>query len=244
MEYLDFDLSNIKNKIDFSLISREEILMYLGCKSDFLEYDIKATLENEIKSIKDVVRPRFCYDFFEIITEGEKIIIDNHGREIILEGNSIKKLLKDSFGVVIFSETLGVEVDTYLRRLQIFNMYRAVVADAVASTMIEHFCNEINKELEFYIRDKGVFLTERYSAGYGDFSLEVQSHLLRLIECSKKIGVTLNESLIIILRKSISEIIGIGKRAAMRAEHICDKCRLSQNCRLKNRGVQCNKYEG
>ena len=52
----------------------------------------------------------------------------------------------------------------------------------------------------------------RFSAGYGDFSLEFQRNICDALDCQRKIGITLQESLIMLPTKSVTAIIGIKNR--------------------------------
>ena len=55
----------------------------------------------------------------------------------------------------------------------------------------------------------GSTLTPRFSPGYGDLSLDLQTDLIRITEAQKHIGITLSENLIMIPTKSVTAIIGI-----------------------------------
>jgi cobalamin-dependent methionine synthase I len=55
----------------------------------------------------------------------------------------------------------------------------------------------------------GSSLTQRFSAGYGDLPLELQRDIFGALDCQRKIGVTLNESLLMSPSKSVSAIVGI-----------------------------------
>lgn len=52
-------------------------------------------------------------------------------------------------------------------------------------------------------------ITFRYSPGYGDLPLDVQSSFLRALDAQKKIGLTVSENNLLFPRKSVTAIIGI-----------------------------------
>ena len=59
----------------------------------------------------------------------------------------------------------------------------------------------------------GESLVQRYSPGYGDFPLECQPGLFRLLGVQRNIGVTLTDSLLMLPTKSVTAVIGISDAA-------------------------------
>ena len=66
-------------------------------------------------------------------------------------------------------------------------------------------------------------LRPRFSPGYGDLPLELQKDVFRVLDCPRKIGLSLNESLLMSPSKSVTAIIGIGK-GDVEAENKCSAC--------------------
>lgn len=58
-------------------------------------------------------------------------------------------------------------------------------------------------------KELDVRLKPRFSAGYGDLPLEVQKDIFRVLDCPRKIGLTLNDSLLMSPTKSVTAIVGI-----------------------------------
>jgi cobalamin-dependent methionine synthase I len=52
-------------------------------------------------------------------------------------------------------------------------------------------------------------LRPRFSPGYGDLSLSVQSDLLNVLDARRNIGLTLSDSLMMIPQKSVTAIVGL-----------------------------------
>ena len=68
-----------------------------------------------------------------------------------------------------------------------------------------------------------------FSPGYGDLPLDLQREIFAALDCPKRIGVSLNESLLMSPSKSVSAIIGLGGEANERCTHNCALCTLT-NC--------------
>ncbi|MDR2559773.1 MAG: hypothetical protein LBC86_09585 [Oscillospiraceae bacterium] len=128
------------------------------------------------------------------------------GREY-LRGNDIKNHLENCNEIIILAATLGLQVDELIRQTEAADMAGAVVLDALASAAIEQLCDNAEEE----IKKKYKQITARFSPGYGDFPLEVQSALLGILNARKKIGLYVNESGLLIPRKSVTAVVG-GKR--------------------------------
>ena len=76
---------------------------------------------------------------------------------------------------------------------------------AIGAERIESLCDAFCAEREA----EGLRLRPRFSPGYGDLPLELQRDLFRGLDCSRKIGLTLNESLLMSPSKSVTAIAGI-----------------------------------
>ena len=105
-------------------------------------------------------------------------------------------------------------------------MFQSIGAERI-ETLCDAFCKDISSEL-------GVTLKPRFSAGYGDLPLEAQKDIFRVLDCSKKIGLTLNDSLLMSPTKSVTAIVGIGGNEG-ETIHKCSTCSL-QDCAF--RGVK------
>lgn len=106
----------------------------------------------------------------------------------------------------VVATTLGVGVDRLVEKYVRILQTKAMLCDAIASALIESFCDNLNK---FLITDKEA--VSRFSPGYGDFSLEHQKEILEFLDANKRIGISLTDNLMMIPAKSITAIIGLKK---------------------------------
>ena len=116
---------------------------------------------------------------------------------------ALAKNLSGCKSAIIFAATVGLAPDRAIARYGVSSPTKALVFDAIGAERIESlcdcFCKEIGSEKK---------LRPRFSAGYGDLSIEVQRDIFRLLDCSKNIGLTLGESLLMTPSKSVTAIIG------------------------------------
>ena len=68
--------------------------------------------------------------------------------------------------------------------------------------LCDDFCNDIQNTLKTQLKP-------RFSAGYGDLPLDTQKQIFSLLNLSKNIGLTLNDSLLMSPTKSVTAFIGM-----------------------------------
>ncbi len=151
-------------------------------------------------------------------------------------GEAIKRHLKGCREVAILGVTLGAMVDNLIRTSQIRDMAEAVILDSGASVLVERLCDEfediINKETKMY-------MTGRYSPGYGDYPVHSQAELIWLIDAHRKIGLTVNKDYMMTPQKSITGIIGLSDRPVSGYLATCEECVIKDTCDLRKEGKTC-----
>lgn len=218
-------------------ISYEEVGRYLGIKEGQLEEETRLEIEDAVIHLKSYVDYKVEYKVFEILREKEYIGLK--GTNLKLEGQAIRKLLEDSEQCILLAVTLGQRVDTLLRTLQVTNLSQAVIMDFCASSMVEHLCNQANDELKELWLGKKLYLTDRFSPGYGDLPLDVQKPLCEVLDTSRKMGLHVTGSGIMIPRKSITGMIGISKNKQKMKIKGCKYCDFYKECTYRKGGNIC-----
>ena len=156
--------------------------------------------------------------------------------ELTLQGSAIKKHLAGCFEMAVMAATLGAAVDRLIRTSQIRDMADALLLDCGASVLIEQICDNLQAQIKGQIKG---FMTGRYSPGYGDLPIETQDTLIRLLDAPRKIGLTVNQSHILIPRKSVTAILGIADHPVTGYLATCSECTLRDVCALRKEGKNC-----
>ena len=128
-----------------------------------------------------------------------------------LPGQDIHQLLKDCDRAVLFALTLGAGPEQLIRREGLRSPTAALILDACASAACEQACDDLQRQLEEQLCSPGIFSTDRFSPGYGDLPLEFQKEIFKVLDCPKRIGLTLNESMLMSPTKSVTAFVGITK---------------------------------
>lgn len=211
--------------IEIKSIDRGETLRYLGSGKVEMNKETEELLSICEKELLSVVTPKYLYKTIDI-NEAD-----------IIQGESIKSHLQDCDKVVLLCATLGSETDKLIRTAQITDMAKAVVLDAMASSAIEKVCDEVEALIKEEHPDE--FLTWRFSPGYGDYPLGLQSELLRILDAPRKIGLCTNENSILTPTKSVTAVIGISKNPIEAKRKGCASCNLKSTCKFRKAGTRC-----
>lgn len=180
-----------------------EILRYSGARKQDVSLD--GIVDECIAECNGKLKGRVCYGEFPVRIKGN--LIDLSFAEV--ESSALAKNLKGCESVVVFAATIGIEIDRIIQKYSRTDLSKAVFMQAIGAERIEALCDAFCNKLKSEKREKGLFLRPRFSAGYGDLSIELQRDIMRALDCGRKIGVTLNESLLMSPSKSVTAIVGI-----------------------------------
>lgn len=198
-------------------IDTNEVLRYLGYGKNKADEAVLSLIEKCKIEMTENCSFKACYDIFDISFSEDKVMFGN----IETTSRSLKKNLKDCKKVIVFVATIGISTDRIIRKYSMTSPGSAVVAQAVGAVMIEEWCDILCERL----RSSGC-LRPRFSPGYGDFALEHQKDIFELLDCPRKIGVSLTDSFLMVPSKSVSAIVGISDidtRCHKSGCEICDK---------------------
>ena len=195
-------------------------------------------MERAADQIEKSASARYIYNVFELIRE-EEGPISLKGSSLRLPGKDIASLLKECSRCILLTVTIGGTVDRILRRAQISDMADAVLLDFCASNAAEDLCGRIHSDLEEEYEKKGLYLTDRFSPGYGDLPIGLQSEICRVLQTDKRLGLTVNSGNMLIPSKSITAVIGISHRPQPKKISGCANCKMKDTCKFRKAGTTC-----
>lgn len=225
------------NDITLGKINIEEVLKYLGHKGGNIQKeDIEEIYKISEIAIK-IAQPKYCFMEFpiEILEDGVNVL----GTTLFLKGNDIKNHLTNSKSCVLFAATLGLEIDKYLRG-NVYDIKNTLIFDCCASSLVESLCDEFEDILRKEKMSEGLFLTSRFSCGYGDLSINYQKDFVNVLNATRQIGLTVSSSSLLIPTKSVTAIMGVGNKQGEKA-YSCDICFLKNSCNIRKAGGHCGK---
>ena len=146
--------------------------------------------------------------------------------KLVLEGSSIRRHLTGCCRLVVMTVTVGGDIEQAVTESFAAGHYAySVLLDAAATQAVEQTADAMEKEIGRLAERMGMAPRWRFSPGYGDWPLTAQRDIVRYAGC-EKIGVSLTESLMLLPRKSVTAVIGLGMRTedCRRTEHNCSEC--------------------
>lgn len=190
---------------DLISIDPKEVLRYAGADrndSKMLKFANDAILICDNKASY-----RLVYRHLKITSFGtEEVTLDN---TLVLRGTLVQRYLADCKGAYVLIGTAGNEIDRAIAGATVRSVSEGLFVDAAGSAAVEalldNFCRHIDKESE---------PKTRISPGYGDFSLQNQISIFKLLNAEKMLGTYLNDSLLISPSKSVSALVGTGKETS------------------------------
>ncbi|WP_297424434.1 methionine synthase [Clostridium sp.] len=218
-------------------INKDEVLRYLGYKGQYIDKNLSTIIDECREEIKKVITPRVIYSYKEIKSNGDSI--DVISTNLILKGKDITEHLKDSKVCALMAVTLGNDVEKRTRLYEKTNLTKALIFDACATTAVEEICDAVEEEIKEKALAEGMDITYRYSPGYGDLSLDIQSSFLRALDAQKRIGLTVSENNLLFPRKSVTAIIGIVESRNRKNKRSCKECSNYENCSFRREGESC-----
>lgn len=200
---MNMNTTILNKKYKLSECDKNEILRYAGVKENSRKID--SLLDECLKELPQNKDYSVCYGEFPLSVCGD--LIDFSTFKV-----HSKDLAKNLFGClksVIFSSTIGLEYDRLIMRYSVKSPSKALLFQAIGAERIECLCNMFNNDIKKFYSDMGFSLTPRFSPGYGDLPLEIQKDIFNILDCPRKIGLYLNDSLLMSPTKSVTAIIGV-----------------------------------
>lgn len=177
-----------------------EVMRYAGYRSadERAEFEIAACIEEA----SGIFSNRVVYAELDVRIEGG---ICDFGL-FSVRSAALAKNLSGSDRAIVFAATAGVGIDRLITKYSRLSPSRSVLFQAIGTERAEALCDAFCLDYE---KKSGVALKHRFSPGYADLSLDTQREIFKLLDCKRKIGVSLNDSLLMSPSKSVTAFVGI-----------------------------------
>lgn len=194
------NLSIITKTYNEPSFCEKEILRYAGCKS--FEEELLQPLRTCIKEVQGRLTYKVCYRELPVVVTDTTCRLGDW----CIESEHLARNLRGCNSVIIFGATIGVEIDRLIAKYGRISPSKALLLQAIGAERIEALCDVFCEDIA---REKNMATRPRFSPGYGDLPLEMQKEFFRLLDCSKKIGLSLNDSLLMSPSKSVTAFLGL-----------------------------------
>jgi hypothetical protein len=191
-------------------IDKNQVYKYLG-------YDVgseppprmESLIDEHINLSQEFAYPRTTYTILDVeFVLGTRAFIEG---PFTFDSKVVSQLLCKCQKVALFVATIGDELEYVACCLAEDGLLlQSAVMDSVGSSAVEQAANFLHERISNTAALQGLVASKRrFSPGYCDWNVDQQEKLFEALDASS-IGVELTETCLMLPRKSISGIIGIG----------------------------------
>jgi len=208
-------------------LNMQEIGAYLGYAGREIPEEELPRMRQCAEAVAGSARPSLVYRRVKLDRGSGRI--DAGG--LILPGDDICSFLEGCSEAVIFAATCGLAVDSLISVTQVKDMALAVIMDACASCAAENICDNFEEDMRRQLKTEGLFLTDRFSPGYGDLPLYVQKEIGIFLNAQRRIGLIVSDRYLMTPVKSVTAVMGISDGPVKLRKSKCETCSSAENCR-------------
>ena len=184
-------------------VDRREIIRYMGARE--LTEELSVMLEECLREVEGRLSYRICWRELPVSTDACGVELGT----IKVPSASLARNLECCHRAILFGATVGLEMDRLIARYSRLQPVKGLMFQAIGTERVEALCDAFCADLCREAAAEGKTLRPRFSPGYGDLPLELQKDIFRELDCSRKIGLSLNGSLLMSPTKSVTAIVGI-----------------------------------
>ena len=111
--------------------------------------------------------------------------------------------------VAFLCGTIGAEFDTWQRRLSALSAADALLSQQIGLEAVEKVMDDLEKEAKVEVEAEGRKMLPRKSPGYGNLPIELSREIINCLDATKKIGVSITDSNLLVPSKSVTAICEI-----------------------------------
>ncbi len=182
-----------------------EALRYAGCR----EADAAALtlLYDCYEELRSSLTYGVCYTELPVTVRGETCdfgVFSLHSADLAAYFAGCDR-------TVLFAATVGVAPDRLIARYAHTAPSKALMMQALGAERIEALCDRFCEDAAARY---GEVAPSRFSPGYGDLPLSAQREVFRVLNGVSKLGICLNDSLLMSPTKSVTAFLGIKEKKA------------------------------
>ena len=131
-------------------------------------------------------------------------------REVPLVSRGLwKRVTWNGHDAVFLCGTLGAAFDAWQRQLAVTSAADAYLAQQIGLDAVEQLMDDLEGEARAAVEGEGGALLPRRSPGYGEMPLALSREILDALDATKKIGVSLTTTNLLVPSKSVTAICEI-----------------------------------
>ena len=192
-----------------------EVYRYLGYRKIKPTPEIDARIQQCIGRMQAAATPRAISRRFPVRTEAPDLV---EIASLTIRSRDLYRNLSGCDDAYMFAATIGIGIDLLIKRGEVASMTDSIIYQAAGAEMIESYADSEVATLRAQEADRGYQLRPRYSPGYGDLPLALQTDFARILDMQKWCGISLTDALLMVPSKSITAFIGCTRQPKVRPD--------------------------
>lgn len=184
-------------------ISEADVLRYARCPS--ADAGTIGVLRRCAQTVRDLFTYSVCYTEIPVRIEGG-VCRFSFGE---IRSADLARHLEGCSKAVLFAATVGLKAEMEMRKAAVKSPVRALFMDAIGTERIEALCDVFENEIRRFAAAQRREIRSRFSPGYGDLPLETQRVIFTVLDCPRRIGLSLTENCMMMPSKSVTAFIGV-----------------------------------
>lgn len=180
---------------------KRQAYRFMGCRDDVSNGELDSLYRECVDLVKREASFGAIWRKSAVFFEGDDTIRFDFGK---ITSASLCKNLEGCTSAYVFAATAGIGIDRLLLKYQHLDAVKAMVLNAVGSSLVECWCDKINGKIT-----EGKISKPRFSPGYGGVELCHQRDIFNFLEVEKRLGITLTDSYFMVPVKSVTAFIGV-----------------------------------
>ncbi len=196
----------IDNQLDIDI---QRVCRYIGYDADYKRSArISSLIDEYIENAYQLIEPSYSYVIKDIKwVQGSISFVED---SLIFKSQVIARLLEQCHKVAVFLVTIGNRLEETAGWLAEDSLIvQSAVLDAIGSDAADKVADFVQGRIGEMASAQGLCISQRFSPGYCDWDVSQQKMIFRTMG-ENSTGIRLTEGYLMIPRKSISGIIGIG----------------------------------
>lgn len=186
------------------------------------------TAQKALEGSRNLLEPRVLVEELEVAGVQHETLLLAEGKK--MTGPLVTGHLVGAEKIVVAVCTVGDKIDEYASQVMEDDIVLGLAVDGVGSAAVEALANSLCREIELEAAKSGLQATIPLSPGMIGWSVEAGQPVIFSLTDPGRIGVTLSPHCIMVPRKTLSMIMGVGP-GINSGERICDYCAMRETCR-------------
>jgi hypothetical protein len=179
-----------------------------------------------------LLEPAVAYEYYTVSSmNGSQISLEG---DKAIHGPLIPAIFPEAKELAVLLCTIGPRLEKQVTDYSKSDeAMRGIILDGIGSTAVDMIALKVLRRLTSEVSSRGYEISSPVNPGMPGFPLTEQWNLLGLVNADE-IGVRLTASGVLVPRKSVSMVIGIGPKMTRWTEaEVCARCSLRETCHYK-----------